>query len=84
MRKAPNHPRFRKRSTIDLEVVKNTDREPIERLARLMSVVYQIRCNLVHGSKDPDNVRDRSLVSSSQEVLERVLAVMLSNLEAAS
>jgi hypothetical protein len=35
-----------------------------QRLSALVRVVYQVRCNMVHGQKDPDHWRDKSLVSA--------------------
>jgi hypothetical protein len=78
----PGDTRFRERSTIDLLTVNDGTAAPNERLAHLMAVVYQIRCNLVHGSKDPDNLRDRRLVSASHKVLSRVLEAMLPKVDA--
>lgn len=76
-RKAPHDPDFRRQSTQDLEVVNDLAATPPERLAHLMSVVYTVRCNLVHGDKDPDLERDRDLVRHSRVVLEEVLSSML-------
>lgn len=70
-------PRFRQQSEADLTVVNDAAQDPVERLARLMSVVYQIRCNLLHGEKDPINDRDRDLVQWSYVVLSATLEVLL-------
>lgn len=37
----------------------------------VMRYIYQIRCNLFHGSKSPVDNRDRRLVSLSARILER-------------
>ena len=84
MWKSPNHPGFRQRSAADLAVVNDGKADARERLAHLMSVVYQIRCNLVHGSKDPHNLRDRRLVSASHGVLAPVLEAILPQLDASA
>lgn len=36
---------------------------------QVMSVVYQVRCNLFHGGKLPFDVRDRALVGAALEIL---------------
>ena len=35
--------------------------------------IYQVRCNLFHGVKDPNDERDMKLVKTSADVLERFL-----------
>jgi len=45
----------------------------VGRLAGVVGVLYQIRCNLLHGSKDPSNDRDRILVKESLVVLSALL-----------
>lgn len=46
-----------------VEITDTTD------LTQIMDVVYQIRCNLFHGSKGLDDERDRNLVAVAAEVL---------------
>lgn len=77
MRHDRANPRFRQRSEADLAVVNDAAQDPVERLAHLMSVVYQIRCNLLHGEKDPINDRDRDLVQRSYVVLSATLGILL-------
>ncbi|MBI2012230.1 hypothetical protein HYS91_05695 [Candidatus Daviesbacteria bacterium] len=43
----------------------------INNLEEVVWFIYQIRCNLFHGSKDPINSRDASLVELSGELLEK-------------
>jgi hypothetical protein len=81
MRKGPHNPLFRSRSTDDLNIVNDPLADPVERLAHLMSVVYQIRCNLIHGDKDPDVARDRELVRESKRVIEEVLPRLIAEME---
>lgn len=38
---------------------------------QVIRFIYQIRCNLFHGSKSPVNRRDERLVSLSSKILER-------------
>jgi hypothetical protein len=51
---------------------RNPKESAVGRLAAATGVLYQIRCNLIHGGKDPDSQRDRMLVRESLAVL-RVL-----------
>lgn len=69
-------PNFRAASQRCRAMYRNKDESPVGRLAAVGGVLYQIRCNLIHGSKDPDNDRDRMLVKESVEVL-RVLVPVL-------
>jgi hypothetical protein len=50
------------------------------RLAGVAGVLYQVRCNLIHGSKDPENPRDRMLVEESLAVLEVLVPALESAL----
>lgn len=52
------------------------------RLSAVAGILYQVRCNLVHGSKDPDNKRDKMLVRESVKVLEDLLPSLESALTA--
>ena len=49
-----------------------------ERATSLLLSVYQVRCNLFHGGKSPDNKRDLKLVESSAEIMNGYLRVLLS------
>ena len=40
-----------------------------ELIAAVAGILYQVRCNLVHGSKDPDDSRDRMLLRASLQIL---------------
>jgi len=57
-----------------------TDRE----VAALLRLVYQVRCNLVHGKKrigqeDTQSNRDKDLIHLSTTILDRVISLMLGN-----
>lgn len=43
----------------------------IDNLEEVVWFIYQIRCNLFHGSKDPMNPRDANLVELAGELLEK-------------
>jgi len=69
----PNDPNYRKKTTVLVARFQGSG-DPVERLASLMAIVYQVRCNLVHGSKDPEVMRDQALVSSCTPIVEVVVA----------
>lgn len=71
-------PDFRRRCSEDLTIVNNTSVDSVKRLSHLMSVVYQVRCNLLHGDKDPDVQRDNDLVDRSKQVMNEVLPALIS------
>ncbi|HEC36341.1 MAG TPA: hypothetical protein ENI39_07390 [Anaerolineae bacterium] len=53
-----------------------------EEMAALLRLVYQVRCNLVHGDKrlsgqNTQTNRDRRLIEISTQVLDRVLELLL-------
>lgn len=58
-------PSFRAASQRCAALYRDKAQSAIGRLAAVGGVVYQVRCNLIHGAKDPDNARDRMLVSES-------------------
>lgn len=41
---------------------------------QLLRTVYQVRCNLFHGEKSPQNHRDRQLILKSDRILRMFLA----------
>lgn len=59
----------------------NVKRQPIAWAAgdtpsweQLLRTIYQVRCNLFHGQKSPQNVRDRQLILKSDRILRTFLA----------
>jgi hypothetical protein len=79
MRLDPADFRFRRRATIDMERVVNLLIPASVRLSHLVSAVYQIRCNLVHGRKYLAGERDRNLVAVGDSIIGEVLQVLLSS-----
>ena len=73
------NPNFRAASQRYSGVYRNQSETAVSRLAAVAAVLYQIRCNLIHGSKDPEIDRDRMLVLESLKVLQ----VLLPELEGA-
>jgi hypothetical protein len=69
-------PNFRAASERCAALYRNKTETAIGRLAAVGGVLYQIRCNLIHGGKDPKVERDRLLVRESVAVL-RVLVPAL-------
>jgi len=45
--------------------------DDVENFEQMVRFIYQIRCNLFHGSKDPMNARDSNLVDLSGKILEK-------------
>ena len=41
---------------------------------QLLRTIYQVRCNLFHGEKSPQAVRDQKLVTASDKILGRFIA----------
>lgn len=76
-RKPPTDPRFRVQSTDDLRIVSDLTASSTQRLANLASVLYTVRCSLLHGRKSPDRQRDVELVRESQHVLDRMLPPLI-------
>lgn len=62
-------PYFRAASQRYAAIYRNKKESPINRLAAVAAVLYQVRCNLLHGAKDPELERDRMLVTESKSIL---------------
>lgn len=50
-----------------------------QRATDLLLTIYQVRCNLFHGSKSPDDSRDLALVEASAEIMYEYLKRLLSD-----
>lgn len=70
MRLDERDPTFRRASRALARKYWDRSCSQVDRLAAVGGVLYQVRCNLLHGSKDPRNDRDRMLVEQSIRVLE--------------
>lgn len=69
-------PDFRAESNRWAGVYRSPTATVVERIAAVSAVLYHVRCNLLHGDKEPDDERDRMLVSASAAILRAlVLAV---------
>jgi hypothetical protein len=71
----PHDPNYRSRTALLANAV-TTSIDPVQRLAGLMKIVYQVRCNLLHGSKDPEVMRDQDLVAYCTPILEVVVPAL--------
>lgn len=71
-------PAFRAASARYAALYRNRRESSVTRLAAVAAVLYQVRCNLIHGDKDPDVERDRMLVGESLAILH----VLMPELEA--
>jgi hypothetical protein len=60
-RYAPSDPKYRSKTRALAKIFDSGASAP-EKLSALMQIVYQVRCNMIHGEKDPDFWRDKSLV----------------------
>ena len=68
-------PNFRSASQRYAAMYRNKKESSVSRLAAVAAVLYQVRCNLIHGSKDPEVERDRMLVSESRTILAVLVPV---------
>ncbi len=73
MRRDKHDPEFRAASRRCIALYKAAGRSPVDRLAAIAGVLYQVRCNLTHGAKDPESERDRMLVMESVTVLRQLV-----------
>jgi len=73
---SPTSPNYRQKSTAFVSQFQGSA-DPVERLAAVMAIVYLVRCNLMHGSKDPTVMRDQNLVAACTPIL----AVLVPRLE---
>ncbi len=47
-----------------------------------LNLIYQVRCNLFHGRKSPQSVRDASLIKSGHRIVCRLVDAVLESSEA--
>jgi hypothetical protein len=69
-------PNFRAASRRCIAIYRDRRESSRGRLAAVAGVLYQVRCNLTHGSKDPSVERDKMLVRESLAVLRVLLPVL--------
>lgn len=56
-----------------VEKIRNND------LTTIFIAIYQVRCNLFHGSKEIDVERDKELIKESNKILKEFLEIYLEN-----
>lgn len=76
--------RFREQARRDMAAALDGRLRPTDRLASLVAVVYQVRCNLFHGAKNPKLVRSRRLLVIGAHITELVLNRLAENAETAA
>ena len=76
MRREAWDPRFRAASRKYARRYRDRKSGALARLAAVAGITYQVRCNLLHGSKDPDSARDRMLVRASVDILRDLVPVL--------
>ena len=53
------------------------EERPLPKLQQLFEVIYQVRCNLEHGQKSPNNERDVDLCRCAAPVVADVVSFNL-------
>lgn len=76
MRKDTSHPQFREQTERCAATYLDPSKPSNERLGGLMGVIYQVRCNLLHVNKDPDDARDMRLILSSNAVMQAAIPAL--------
>ena len=71
-----SNPGFRSASQRCVGLYRDRRQSAVDRIAAVGGVVYQVRCNLLHGSKDPDDERDRMLVTQSLCILNELVPAL--------
>ena len=74
--------RFSRNGSRDIQAVLNTDNSSQTRLANLICVVYQIRCNLDHGHKELTTARSQKLFDIGNRVISSVIEALIPEAEA--
>ncbi len=74
--------RFYRNGSRDIQTVLNTDNSSQLRLANLVCVVYQIRCNLDHGHKELTTSRSQKLFDIGNRVISAVIQELVPIAEA--
>ncbi|HHF2988654.1 TPA: hypothetical protein ACPJ0P_004683 [Vibrio alginolyticus] len=72
-----SHDRFYQNGNRDIQAVINTDNSSQVRLAHLVCVVYQIRCNLDHGHKELTTARSQKLFDIGNRIIQAVIEALV-------
>lgn len=73
MRYASDSPAFYAAVKQDVEALRDGGGSATQKMGALLALVYQVRCNLIHGNKDPGRERDLQLIQVSNTVLQAAL-----------
>ena len=73
------NPHFRRASQSLARVYHGRSKTSVSKLAAVAGILYQVRCNLLHGEKDPQVMRDRMLVRESVRILDILLPELEGN-----
>lgn len=76
MRFSDDDPKFRQASMNSWNVINDQKRPNHDRLAALLRLIYQIRCNITHGAKHPEAYRDNELVGWGLNALRIIVPMM--------
>ena len=76
MRYPSTSPEFRRQSAQDMATATHSDCPSPIRVAHLVAAVFQVRCNLFHGSKNPTTERSKKLIKASDKITTSVLAAL--------
>ncbi len=76
MRLDQSDPKFRTVTLKYKRMYANRNDGPVNRLAAAAAILYQVRNNLIHGSKNPGNSRDIMLVKVSVQALDVILPAL--------
>lgn len=75
-------PNFRRASRRYIATYRDARESSSARLAAVGGVLYQVRCNLLHGGKDPQVRRDRMLVAESLRILRDLVPTLEASAQA--
>lgn len=77
MQRERDDPDFRLTSQRLADTYWSVSETAVGRLAAVGGVLYQVRCNLIHASKDPFDARDCMLITESLQVLQALIDALL-------
>ncbi|EKN3681988.1 hypothetical protein OU500_000371 [Yersinia enterocolitica] len=58
----------------------NHETAPLDKLKAVFMIIYQIRCNLIHGEKSPTRTRDTELCDHAAGLVREVSSIRLNQL----
>jgi hypothetical protein len=76
LRRDRDDPQFRAATTRCVNTYRDAAQSPQDRFATVGGVIYQVRCSLMHGAKDPFDARDCMLVEESLVILRALVPAL--------